>query len=102
MNITKKEICRYLQLAINKLLDSMEDSVELTEDLVATIPVEEWTDYKWFKSDKYAQPSVRSLYDDLQSLREIVEKNDDFFTFVDMDRLAALLNYISHTLNPPT
>jgi hypothetical protein len=79
----------------------MPDVLELDEDYVAVIPPDEWTDYKWYDSKCPSTPTVHSLFEDLRDLRDLSDNYEDFFTFVHIEKLTALLNYISNKLNPP-
>jgi hypothetical protein len=100
MIIQKNEICLYLQQVSDFLKLRMPDILELDEDYVAVIPPNEWADYKWYNDKCRSMPVVHSLFEDLQDLRDLSDNYEDFFTFVHVEKLTALLSYISNKLNP--
>jgi hypothetical protein len=68
--------------------------VKFSEDYYRIIPTHSW--------NLFDEPVVHScsLYDDIEELGKLVTDPDRPCTFVDFDRLAAVLRAISHLNNP--
>lgn len=93
--ITTKELKELFDLFIKKLED--EDVLEITieSDLYRFVPTDKW--------DSFTEDIIEqgSLYDDIDSLQNILQNNDIPFTYVDVDRLSFILRIISQINNPP-
>lgn len=93
--ITTKELKELFDLFIKKLED--EDVLEITieSDLYRFVPTDKW--------DSFTEDIIEqgSLYDDIDSLQNILQNNHIPFTYVDVDRLSFILRIISQINNPP-
>ena len=96
MKISTNDLEKIFSLIIKKLhLDGV-DSVGLGDkDFYWLISSPEWTDL-----DKKAKPKVGSLIDDWKSLKKLFSEKDRPTTYVDFDRVAAILRFISEEQNP--
>lgn len=95
-----------MEISINELQRLFEKVIgKLKYDDITTIPID--SDYYWIiTADEWdvsqknnPEPSVGSLVDDIESLKESV-KDENVFTYVDFDRLSSVLRAVSQTLNP--
>lgn len=78
---------------VDKLRFEVEKDIEIETDFYLNIPTSEWSNY-----DHSVLPE--SLYDDIDSLKLLVEDNERICTYVDFDRVASLLRAISQIQNP--
>lgn len=71
------------------------EQVEISTDWYRTIPADQWTNF--------INPEIvtGSLEDDVMEVTKMIKDPDRICTFVDFDRVAAMLNAISQELNPP-
>ena len=97
MKIKTKELEKIFNLLIKKLHFEGVESVELGEnDFYWLIGPPEWTDF-----NKVAvEPEVGSPIDDWKSLRKLLTDKDRPTMYVDFDRVAAILRFISEDQNP--
>jgi hypothetical protein len=79
---------------LEKLKSDNITEIQLDTDLYRLIPTDSWNNF-----DKN-EIVVGSLYDDLDSLSKALKDDNRPFTYVDFDRTAMLLRYISEKLNP--
>lgn len=79
---------------IEKLKVEKVEKIELDSDFYRFIPTDKWDSYE----DDIAL--VGSLYDDWDSLKEILEDSDRAMTYVDFDRIASILRIVSEIENP--
>jgi hypothetical protein len=79
---------------INKLKDEGINELSFDEDFYRIIPTEKW--------DSYDEDIIHeaSLYDDVDSLKLLIDNQDRYITYVDFDRLASILRAISEKNNP--
>lgn len=89
-----------LRQAFDGILKKLDEegpiSIPVDTDLYQVIPTDAW--------DKFDNPEivVGSLYDDLDSLTKTLNNPENVLTYVDFDRTASLLRYLSEKLNPVT
>ncbi len=96
MKISTKDLEEIFNLIIEKLHSEGIGSVELGEkDFYWLVGSPEWTNF-----DKTIKPEVGSLKDDWTSLKKLLTKQGRPTTFVDFDRVAAILRFISENQNP--
>jgi len=93
MTISIADLENYFNLIILKLKASGINSIEIKGDYYLNISAEQWDTF-----DKEVSPSIGSLADDINSLNKNVR--DEFFTYVDFDRVSSVLKAISQELNP--
>lgn len=93
MTISIADLENYFNLIILKLKASGINSIEIKSDYYLNISAEQWDTF-----DKEVSPSIGSLADDINSLNKNVR--DEFFTYVDFDRVSSVLKAISQELNP--
>jgi hypothetical protein len=98
MEITRMITIQMLETAFSEIIKKLKfygaSQIELTDNLYRLIPTDEWQS---FNDDNIV---TGSLFDDFDSLKNAVSKEDPSFAFVDFDRTASLLRYISEKLNP--
>jgi hypothetical protein len=95
-----EEIFRRIVL---KLKFELGDQAEIrtTTDLYRLIPTDKWS--KFEKSEDWNSASkihLGSLNDDIEELEKLVNDRNRVCTYVDFDRVAALLREISDIINP--
>ncbi len=95
--ITPIELQKIFDKIIKKLLENEVDEIIIEYDLYNKIPANKWNIY-----DKEIEKNVvmGSLYDDVDELKNIIDNKEEICTFVDFDRTASILHYISEKLNP--
>ena len=90
-----------LKLCFNQILDKLSednvDTVELDVDYYREIPTTKWANFKY---DEAPIEHVGSLYDDIASLKMMINNPEVPCTYVDFDRLASVLRAISQENNP--
>lgn len=91
--ITSDNLQILFQHLIKKLDRDGINEIEIDQDLYRFIPTDEWNSFE----DNVISGS---LYDDFDSLKNILDDDDRIFTYVDFDRLASILRYISEKMNP--
>lgn len=69
------------------------EEINLDIDMYRFIPADEWQSF-----DK--EPIIGSLNDDYKELKKLIEDKDRVMSYVDFDRVANLLHYISEKQNP--
>ena len=94
--ITIKMLGSAFSEILNKLKFDNISHIELTEDLYRIIPTDAW---QKFEEDITV---IGSLNDDFDSLEKALSNKEIFLTYVDFDRTASLLRYISEKINPVT
>jgi len=95
MQIYIKDIEVIFRRFLEKLQFEVGPSINVESDFYLNIPTAEW--------DKYTfQAREESLYDDVENLKKLATDANRPCTFVDFDRLASLLRYISESYNPST
>ncbi len=95
-NIKVDEIKKICNILLDKLNDEGIKEIPIDIDNYWIITTDEWTDFKGV-----IQPAVGSLIDDVESLKMLIKDKERLCTFVDFDRLASVLRYISQKINPP-
>lgn len=80
--------------AIQKLKKEKQDEIELSYDIYRQVPIEEWDSFENIELE------TGSLFDDIDSLKKIINDNERPFTYVDFDRISSILRAISQTNNP--
>lgn len=88
------ELEQIFQKVIEKLKFEEIDCIELETDLYRIIPTDSWND---FQNEVIL---LGSLEDDIEEIKKTLQNNGTPFTYVDFDRLASLLRYISQKYNP--
>lgn len=83
-SVTKKEL-------------AVEITLKNTSDTDQAVEINNNCRYKWFDPERASTPGVRSLFDDLQFLRDVVD-GDSPFTPVEIDRVAVLLSYVNNRI----
>ena len=88
-----------LRVLLEKLIDKMEEdgisSLEINDvDYYWIILSSEWTN---FQSE--VKPAVGSLVDDWESLQKVLS-GEEISTYIDFERIAAILRIISETVAP--
>ena len=92
--ITVSELEIIFQQIISKLRFYEIDEIKLESDFYQLIPTEQWDNFDDFDAD------VGSLFDDVNELKKLSNDKDRITTFVDFDRLASVLRYMSQKYNP--
>jgi len=69
------------------------DKVKVDKDMYRFIPTDKWQSFS-------QEPLIGSLYDDLEELEKLINDSDKVISYVDFDRIASLLHYISEKRNP--
>jgi hypothetical protein len=96
MKIKTKDLKKIFGLIIEKLNFEGVESVELADkDYYWLIGSPGWTYF-----EKQEKPEVGSLVDDWGSLKKLLTEKDRPTTYVDFDRVAAILRFISEKQNP--
>lgn len=89
----------HLKQAFARIIAELEgfniDKIEIDTDWYRKIPADQWTNF--------IDPEIvtGSLEDDVMEVTKMVNDPERPCTFVDFDRVAAMLNAISQQLNPP-
>ena len=94
INIQHLEI--FFTSIIRKLKAENVSKVMIDTDLYNKIPANNWSIYN--KPEEVMV--IGSLFDDLDNLEKLITDNTRPFTYVDFDRVAAILNIISEKQNP--
>lgn len=90
--ISITEIEKIFNLIIAKFKKDNINRFEFDDDNYWIILSEEWTNF-----DTSPKPAVGSLVDDSEFLKSVIQ-NDEIITFLELERLAALLRAISNQL----
>ena len=89
-----KELEELFKLVVNKLsINENLREIEIDQDMYRFIPADNWQSF-----DK--EPLIGSLHDDIQELKETLANPDRDLSYVDFNRIASVMNYISEKLNP--
>lgn len=88
--IEKEELKRIL----NKVLEFLDDKIEIQEDNYWIISSDLWTDFS-----HQADADVGSLVDDWYFLKQLLEQ-DRAVSSSDLDRISSILRAISQKINP--
>lgn len=88
-----KELEKLFDKVIEKLSKEGLNEINLDSDLYRFIPTDEWDSYNDTILDG-------SLFDDWDSLKMNLKNKERSFTYVDFDRLASILRYVSEKQNP--
>ena len=90
-----------LKLIFRELIKKLEkegvNEIPIDYDLYKLIPSDKWSIYESNTEDHIV---IGSLLDDLESIQKILNIKERICTYVDFDRVASLLHYISEKLNP--
>ena len=92
--ISVAQLQAVFELLIKKLKEDGLKTITLDQDYYWTISGREKYDF-----DSAPEPAVGSLYDDLAELTKTT-LDPDRMTYLEFDRIAALLNYISERQMP--
>lgn len=92
--ITTEELKQILKKVIDKLEQDKITDIKIENDFYKLIPIK--SDFNNFEDELM----VGSLFDDVDSLKLIVNDKDRIITYVDFDRLASILRIISEIENP--
>lgn len=92
MEIKLKELEKILHLIVKKAHKNGIDTIKLEHDFYWNIDVEQKLNLK-----KDPKPDVGSLCDDLESLRKVLDKENDL-SIIDFERLGNLLTYIGERI----
>lgn len=97
----KKEIkLDDLKVIFNLIIEKLEfeeiKTINVENDAYRYIPTDSWN---IFEKDEI---ELGSLFDDVNELKQLVTNDEHPCTFVDFDRLAFLLRFISEKFNSPT
>ena len=91
--ITLNELSLLFDKVIKHLREDGLLEIDVDKDYYRFIPTNEW--------DKHNDTIFTgSLFDDLDGLKSRLNDENNFFTYVDFDRLASILRYISEKQNP--
>jgi len=92
-----------LKILFNKIIYMLEnfenlEKIEVDRDTYRYIPAEKWEAF----GDK-SEPFIGSLQEDIEELEKALEepvKGGAYISYVDIDRVASLLHFISEKMNP--
>ena len=93
--ISLSEIEEIFKRLIEKLKFEEFKETSIDTDNYWIITADEWSDF-----ENEVDPSVGSLIDDVEALKLLIEDSDRPCSFVDFDRFASVLRYISEKMNP--
>jgi hypothetical protein len=93
-SITKEDIKIIFDSILEKLDRENVKEIAIQQDLYRFIPTDEWDSYERNYSIE------GSLFDDLDSLKLLIADRSRFCSYVDFDRMASILRYISEKLAP--
>lgn len=73
------------------------EEIEVNRDTYRYIPTNKWEAF----GDK-SEPFIGSLQEDVEELEKVLEEpvNGAYISYVDIDRIASILHYISEKMNP--
>ncbi len=69
------------------------DKIEVDKDMYRFIPTDKWQSFD-------QEPLIGSLYDDIEELEKLLNNSDKVISYVDFDRIANILHFVSEKLNP--
>jgi len=93
-SINIDELSKLFDRITSKLKAEGYENIQIEDDFYRLIPTESWQTFK-------DVPIVNgSLYDDVESLKKLTQDEKRICTYVDFDRMASLLRYISQKNNP--
>lgn len=92
--ITINELEQLFSLIIKKLKSNKINIITIEQDFYNIIPTDEWTS---FDENSIV---VGSLFDDVDSIINLLNDKSRPTTYVDFDRVATILRYISEKQNP--
>lgn len=75
-----------------KILEGV-DEIDVDKDMYRFVPTDKWQSFE-------QQPLIGSLFDDVDELKKLLSDTDRVISYVDFDRIASVLKYISEKLNP--
>ena len=93
ITITKRQILQILEKVTKRIEDENFDSLDIDDDWYHFIPTNTW---KNMEHDIH----IGSLFDDINSLKLLIKDDKRPCTYVDFDRVASLLRFISEENNP--
>lgn len=93
--ISLNEIEEIFERLIEKLKFEEFKETSIDTDNYWIITADEWSDF-----ENEVDPSVGSLIDDVEALKLLLQDNNRPCSFVDFDRFASVLRYISEKMNP--
>jgi hypothetical protein len=89
-----------IRSALLRIVDKLEmetpDELEVSEDAYRLIPTSKW----WIRYPEEHHSLVYSLYDDIEEIENLATNPQRLCTYVDFDRMASILRYISEVENP--
>ena len=68
-------------------------TIDIDRDMYRFVPTDKWQSFE-------QEPLIGSLYDDIKELRKIFNNSERTITYVDFDRIANVLHFISEKYNP--
>lgn len=75
-----------------RILENLK-KIDVEIDMYRFIPTDKWQSFE-------QEPLQGSLYDDLEELQRVLSEPDNVISYVDFDRIASILHYISEKMNP--
>lgn len=92
--IKTEELKELFKMVIDQL-EVLEDikEIEIDRDMYRFIPTDKWESFE-------QEPLIGSLEDDLEGLQKILNDTDRAMSYVDFDRIASILHFISEKLCP--
>lgn len=94
--IDKNLIKSALLRIVDKLEKETPDLIDVSEDTYKLIPTNRW----WIRYPEEYDNLVHSLYDDIEEIEKLAADPQRPCTYVDFDRMASILRYISEVENP--
>ncbi|WP_298547112.1 hypothetical protein [uncultured Aquimarina sp.] len=91
--IKVKELETLFRRVIQKLESENIKEIDLDEDFYRFIPTDNWNSYEDIIIDG-------SLFDDWDSMQMHITNSEEFFPYINLDRIASILRYISEKENP--
>ena len=90
MKIKTEDLERCFKEIINKLREENIDLIKINTDYYQLISAGQWDNFEYNED-----PSVGSLFDDIESLKKMINEQDIPCTYVDFDRVSSVLRAIS-------
>ncbi|RYD57441.1 MAG: hypothetical protein EOP56_09035 [Sphingobacteriales bacterium] len=94
--INKTLIKSALLRIVDKLEMETSEDIEVSEDAYKLIPTSRW----WITYPEEHHSLVYSLHDDIDEIENLATNPKRPCTYVDFDRMASILRYISEVENP--
>ncbi len=92
--IDKNSLKQAIEIVFERIANIMDTPLLIPHDYYLNISMKEA-----YNVENDTQPAIGSLHDDWENLSKVINKQQAV-TFVDVDRLAAILRAISQEVNP--